>query len=1160
MTRRKFLKWSLGGAVVAVGSLQLGYALDGLQPAVGVENPLLSYPNRDWEKVYRNIFQPDQSYYFMCTPNCTHNCLLRAEVKNGVVVRVGPSMRYHEATDLYGTKASQRWDPRICNKGTILPRRIHGDRRVKHPMVRKGYKQWVEQGFPRDANGLPPAEMFRRGEDEYIEVTWEEAFALAAKGLHETARRYSGKEGAAMLTRQGYDEAMVAKAGGAGTRCMKFRGGMPALGPIKLFGLYRMANMMALVDANVRGVGPDAARGGIGFDNYSWHTDLPPGHPMVTGQQTVDFDLSNTEYCDVVICWGMNWLCTKMPDSHWLTEAKLKGKRVIAIMTDYNATAAKAHEVVIVRPGTDPALALGMAQVIIAEKLYDEDFVKSFTDLPLLVRTDTGTLVRAGDVLPGYTNKTLERTEVASTRGDLPPAYKVDREFGAVTAELREKWGDLLMWDKRTNAPVAVNRDEVGKYFPGDTIDPALEGEFTVTIDGESVAVRTVFSLVRQHLDDTWTPEATSRVTWAPVSAIRSLARQCAAHPERVLFATGMGPNQMFNADLKDRAIFLVAALTRNVGFPGGNVGSYAGNYRSAYFNGIPQYVGENPFDINLDPDTPARVRTFFSMQSAHFYSHCDRPLRVHGRNFTGDTHMPTPTKSLWFAGSNSLLGNSKGHFDVVMNLLRHPDYRAKSEYGRMIECVFVNEWWWSGSCEYADIVFAIDSWAEYRQHDVTQSCTNPFMQVMPLGEIPRIHNTRSNAEVYKGVAQELARLTGDTRCADYWAFISDTHRAKPYIQRILDHCNMFKGYRVDDLVEQCKQGIPAMMMGPTYPKYIGHRQSIESRPWYTRTGRLEFYRDEKEFLEHGENLPVYREPVDSTFYEPNAIVAQPHPSIHPTTPEQYGFDSADMSGDTLQVRNVVRTVDELMLTKHPMMGQGYTHIWLTPKYRHAVHTFGVDIDFMSLHFGPFGDMYRHDKRKPWVGEGYVEMNPHDARELGLDDGDYVWIDGNPETLPFRGWQERPEEYKVARCMLRLRYFPGIPRGVTRTWFNMYMASFGTVKAQATRADGLARSAATGYQSMYRFGGHQSGTRTWLRPTLLTDTLVRKDYLGQIISTGFSPDVHCANGAPRESFVKFTKAEDGAPEGGLWPRARQGMRPGYETETVRKYIAGSFVS
>ncbi len=55
-----------------------------------------------------------------------------------------------------------------------------------------------------------------------------------------------------------------------------------------------------------------------------------------------------------------------------------------------------------------------------------------------------------------------------------------------------------------------------------------------------------------------------------------------------------------------------------------------------------------------------------------------------------------------------------------------------------------------------------------------------------------------------------------------------------------------------------------------TYPRTFSWEQVHESKPWYTKTGRLEFYRGEPEFLEAGENLVVYREPVDSTFYDPN--------------------------------------------------------------------------------------------------------------------------------------------------------------------------------------------------------------------------------------------------------------------------------------------------
>ena len=106
---------------------------------------------------------------------------------------------------------------------------------------------------------------------------------------------------------------------GIGTQVLKFRGGMPLLGMTRVFGLYRFANSMALLDADIRKVGPEDAMGGRGFDNYSWHTDLPPGHPMVTGQQTIDFDLNSVEHCKTVVVWGMNWITTKMPDAHWLT-------------------------------------------------------------------------------------------------------------------------------------------------------------------------------------------------------------------------------------------------------------------------------------------------------------------------------------------------------------------------------------------------------------------------------------------------------------------------------------------------------------------------------------------------------------------------------------------------------------------------------------------------------------------------------------------------------------------------------------------------------------------------------------------------------------------------------------------------------------------------
>jgi len=220
-----------------------------------------------------------------------------------------------------------------------------------------------------------------------------------------------------------------------------------------------------------------------------------------------------------------------------------------------------------------------------------------------------------------------------------------------------------------------------------------------------------------------------------------------------------------------------------------------------------------------------------------------------------------------------------------------------------------------------------------------------------------------------------------------------------------------------------------------------------------------------------------------------------------------------------------------------------------------------VDTDIIAIWFGPFGDAERKDKRMPWVGEGYVDINPKDAKALGIEDGDYVWIDADPEDRPYHGEKvEGSKEYRLSRLMLRARYYYGTPEKITRSWFNMYGATYGSVEGHLNNKSGLARNPKTGYQAMFRFGSHQSATRGWLRPTLMTDSLVRKGTIGQEIGKGFAPDVHCPNGAPRESFVKFTKAEDGAIDGEkLWRPARLGLRPTYESDAMKAFMKGEYV-
>jgi nitrate reductase alpha subunit len=1145
LSRRKFL-WTTAAAGLATLAAE-GLALRQLVPIV--QNPLEHYPDRRWESVYRDQFRFDQKFTFLCAPNDTHNCLLTAYERNGIVVRIGPTYGYGQATDLYGFRASARWEPRCCQKGLALGRRFYGDRRIKGAMVRKGFHDWVKAGFPRDPQtGTPPTEYFNRGQDGWLKLGWDEAYELAAAAMLNIAKTYSGPEGANLLKAQNYDPVMIETMHEAGTQTLKVRGGMPFLGATRIFGLPRFANMLGLLDSHIRGVGPDKAVGARYWDSYSWHTDLPPGHPMVTGQQTVEFDLFSAEHAKLITIWGMNWICTKMPDGHWLTEARQRGSKIITIASEYQSTSNKADEVMIIRPGTDGALALGLAHVIINEKTYDADYVKTFTDLPLLVRMDTLQLVRASDVIKNY-----QLAELSNYAKVLQPDEKADpnakQPLQYISAKARGEWGDFLVWDSAKNAAAPVTRDQVGKFFSDRRIEPALEGAFTFkTVDGKEIKVRPVFDLVREYLKP-FTPENVSRITWAPADAIVSLARQIAENKASTLLPNGMGPNHFFNADLKDRAIFLVAALTRNIGYLGGSPGSYAGNYRVALFNGLPQFILEDPFNIELDPSKPAKTKTVMKAESAHYYNYGDRPLRVGNKLFTGKTHLPTPTKLLWFCNSNSLLGNAKWAYDVIHNTLPK------------IEAVIVNDWWWTMSCEYSDVVFGVDSWAELKYPDMCGSVTNPFVQIYPRTPLPRIFDTQSDVETYARVASKLAEMTKDARFIDYWHFVH-AHRLDVYLQRICDASSSLKGYRFSDLEEQAQQGTPTLKLLRTYPKVVGWEQTQESKPWYTKTGRLEFYREEPEFIEYGENLPVYREPVDATFHEPNVIVGTAkQESLKPTPPEGYGLKSEDLSTETRQVRNKILSPEEVVQSKHPREKDGLRFLCITPKYRHGAHTTPVDLDVMATYFGPFGDIYRRDKRTPWTGEAYADINPHDAKELSIEDGDYIWVDADPEDRPYRGAKPDDPDYKIARLMCRARYYSGTPRGVVRMWFNMYQATHGTVKAHETRPDKLAKNSETNYQAIFRYGGHQSTTRAWLRPTLMTDSLVRKDVFGQQIGQGFASDVHCPVGAPKESFVRITKAEPGgADEKSLWRPAALGFRPTYENDEMKKYLQGGFIS
>jgi len=86
---------------------------------------------------------------------------------------------------------------------------------------------------------------------------------------------------------------------------------------------------------------------------------------------------------DLIISWGTNPVATQVNVMHHVTEAKRTRGAKLAVVDPYRtATAEKADYHLMLRPGTDGALACAIMHVLLAENLADRDYMAQYTDVP----------------------------------------------------------------------------------------------------------------------------------------------------------------------------------------------------------------------------------------------------------------------------------------------------------------------------------------------------------------------------------------------------------------------------------------------------------------------------------------------------------------------------------------------------------------------------------------------------------------------------------------------------------------------------------------------------------------------------------------------------------------------------------------------------------
>jgi thiosulfate reductase/polysulfide reductase chain A len=120
-----------------------------------------------------------------------------------------------------------------------------------------------------------------------------------------------------------------------------------------------------------------------GTPNYSNHSNLcdvarKASFKAVMGDDRPLADFIDSRYI-LLFGWNPTSAIKWMYLPRVITQAVERGARLVVVDPYLSDTAAKAQEWVAIRPGTDGALALAMAHVIIRDKLHDADFVASWT-------------------------------------------------------------------------------------------------------------------------------------------------------------------------------------------------------------------------------------------------------------------------------------------------------------------------------------------------------------------------------------------------------------------------------------------------------------------------------------------------------------------------------------------------------------------------------------------------------------------------------------------------------------------------------------------------------------------------------------------------------------------------------------------------------------
>ncbi|WP_436702239.1 nitrate reductase subunit alpha [Nocardioides sp. BYT-33-1] len=538
---------------------------------------------REGDVFYRDRWSHDKVVRSTHGVNCTGSCSWKVYVKDGIITWEAQQTDYPSA----GPDRPE-YEPRGCPRGAAFSWYTYSPTRVRYPYVRgtllELFRAAKEQyGDPVVAWGsiVQDPEKARaykkaRGKGGLVRATWEEAAEIVAAAHVYTVKRWGPDRIAGFSP-------------------------IPAMSPVSY---TSGARFLELIGAPM-----------LSF--YDWYADLPNASPQMFGDQTDVPESGDWWDAGYLIMWGSNVPLTRTPDAHWMTEARYRGQKVLAVAPDYAENVKFADEWVSPAPGTDGALAMAMGHVVLQEYFVERqvpfftDYNKRYTDLPHLICLEPtgdggykpGKFLVAGDIghpEGGAENAMWKPAVLDATTGEVRiPQGAIGHRFGDEglgrwNLELGDLDPALTLYDARDDAvEVELPRFDapdgrVRHHRRGVPVKRVGDRLVTTVLD----LMLAQYGVARDGLPGAWpqgsddpdgvaTPAWQEQHTGVPAAQVRRLAREWAQNAVdtegRGMILMGAGVNHWFHSDQIYRAMLVLTTITGCQGRNGGGWAHYVG-------------------------------------------------------------------------------------------------------------------------------------------------------------------------------------------------------------------------------------------------------------------------------------------------------------------------------------------------------------------------------------------------------------------------------------------------------------------------------------------------------------------------------------------------------------------------------------------------------